>query len=113
LLQDALTHKSFINEQKTTAGSHNERLEFVGDAVLSLVISEQLAALLPQSTEGVLSKHKARLVSESMLAQVARHLRLARSYHEGAKKIRCWLMHWKPSSPPCISTVDSNHPAAS
>jgi ribonuclease III len=76
LLQEALTHKSFINEQKTAAGSHNERLEFVGDAVLSLVVSEQLAALLPQSSEGALSKHKARLVSESMLADVARRLKL-------------------------------------
>jgi ribonuclease-3 len=76
LLQEALTHKSFINERKTTGGSHNERLEFVGDAVLSLVVSEQLAALLPQSSEGALSKHKARLVSESMLAHVARRLRV-------------------------------------
>jgi ribonuclease-3 len=76
LLQEALTHKSFINERKTTAGSHNERLEFVGDAVLSLVVSEQLAALLPQSSEGALSKHKARLVSESMLAHVARRLKV-------------------------------------
>ena len=76
LLQEALTHKSFINERKTTGGSHNERLEFVGDAVLSLVVSEQLAALLPQSSEGALSKHKARLVSESMLAHVARHLKV-------------------------------------
>ena len=76
LLEEALTHKSYVNEQKSSTGSDNERLEFLGDAVLSLVVSEQLAALLPHSPEGALSKHKARLVSESMLAGVARRLNL-------------------------------------
>ena len=76
LLEEALTHKSHVNEQKTAAGQHNERLEFLGDAVLSLIISEQLAALLPQSSEGALSKLKARLVSETVLAAVARRLTL-------------------------------------
>jgi ribonuclease-3 len=76
LLEEALTHKSFVNEQRTAAASDNERLEFLGDAVLSLVVSEQLATLLPQSPEGALSKHKARLVSESMLAGVAKRLKL-------------------------------------
>jgi ribonuclease-3 len=76
LLEEALTHKSYVNEQRSAAASDNERLEFLGDAVLSLVVSEQLATLLPHSSEGVLSKHKARLVSESMLAGVARRLKL-------------------------------------
>ena len=76
LLEEALTHKSHVNEQKTAAGQHNERLEFLGDAVLSLIISEQLAALLPQSSEGALSKLKARLVSETVLAAVARRLNI-------------------------------------
>ena len=76
LLEDALTHKSYVNEQRPAAGSDNERLEFLGDAVLSLVVSEQLAVLLPRSSEGALSKHKARLVSESMLADVARRLKV-------------------------------------
>jgi ribonuclease III len=76
LLEEALTHKSYVNEQRPAAGSDNERLEFLGDAVLSLVVSEQLAVLLPRSPEGALSKHKARLVSESMLADVARRLKV-------------------------------------
>jgi ribonuclease-3 len=76
LLEEALTHKSYVNEQRPTASAHNERLEFLGDAVLSLVVSEQLAILLPYSPEGVLSKHKARLVSESMLAELAKRLKL-------------------------------------
>jgi ribonuclease III len=76
LLEEALTHKSHVNEHRPASGSHNERLEFLGDAVLSLVVSEQLAVLLPQAPEGALSKHKARLVSESMLADAARRLDL-------------------------------------
>jgi len=76
LLEEALTHKSFVNEQKTAAGLHNERLEFLGDAVLSLIVSERLASLLPQSPEGALSKLKARLVSEAVLSEVARRLTL-------------------------------------
>jgi ribonuclease III len=76
LLEEALTHKSYVNEQKGAVGAHNERLEFLGDAVLSLLISEHLAAVLPHSTEGTLSKLKARLVSETVLAGVARRLKL-------------------------------------
>ena len=76
LLEEALTHKSFVNEQRPAVCTDNERLEFLGDAVLSLVVSEQLATLLPQSPEGALSKHKARLVSEPMLAGIAKRLNL-------------------------------------
>lgn len=76
LLEEALTHKSHVNESKGKQGKHNERLEFLGDAVLTLVISEHLAAACPDSTEGELSKLKARLVSEVSLAKAARRLDL-------------------------------------
>lgn len=76
LLEEALTHSSLVNEQKTASPQHNERLEFLGDAVLSLVMSEYLASAFPQSSEGTLSKLKAQLVSEASLAQVARRLGL-------------------------------------
>jgi ribonuclease-3 len=76
LLEEALTHSSHVNEQKSASVQHNERLEFLGDAVLSLVMSEYLASALPQSSEGALSKLKAQLVSESTLALVARRLEL-------------------------------------
>jgi ribonuclease III len=76
LLEEALTHSSLVNEQKSMSLQHNERLEFLGDAVLSLVMSDYLASTLPQSSEGALSKLKAQLVSESSLAQVARRLGL-------------------------------------
>jgi len=78
LLRAALTHKSYLNElrasEKDGAAQDNERLEFLGDAVLDLAISERLIALYPLSTEGDLSKMKARLVSEVTLARVARRL---------------------------------------
>ncbi|HJT20863.1 MAG TPA: ribonuclease III [Nitrospira sp.] len=76
LLEEALTHSSYVNERKPAEGSHNERLEFLGDAVLSLVMSEYLASRLPLYSEGALSKLKAKLVSESSLARVARRLKL-------------------------------------
>lgn len=76
LLEEALTHSSLVNEQKSAAPQHNERLEFLGDAVLSLVMSEYLASALPRSSEGTLSKLKAQVVSEASLAQAARRLGL-------------------------------------
>jgi ribonuclease III len=76
LLDQALTHKSHVNEAKYKHLKHNERLEFLGDAVLTLIISEHLAAIFPESTEGDLSKLKARLVSEVSLAAAARRLDL-------------------------------------
>jgi ribonuclease-3 len=76
LLAEALTHKSYINERKDAGGKDNERLEFLGDAVLSLIISEHAADVLPSSSEGDLSKLKARLVSEASLAPAARRLGL-------------------------------------
>jgi ribonuclease III len=76
LLDQALTHKSHVNEAKHKHLKHNERLEFLGDAVLTLVISEHLAMLFPESTEGDLSKLKARLVSEVSLATASRRLDL-------------------------------------
>lgn len=76
LLDEALTHKSYVNERKGASHSHNERLEFLGDAVLSLIVSDYLATRYPQLSEGALSKLKAKLVSESSLAAAARRLDL-------------------------------------
>jgi ribonuclease-3 len=76
LLDEALTHKSSVNERKSVGRSHNERLEFLGDAVLSLIISDHLAARYPQLSEGALSKLKAKLVSEASLAAAARRIGL-------------------------------------
>lgn len=76
LLEQALTHKSHLNEVKDRKRKDNERLEFLGDAVLSLIISEHLATAFPDAPEGELSKLKAHLVSEIALAQAAKRLDL-------------------------------------
>lgn len=74
LLQQALTHKSYSNENKLSY--HNERLEFLGDAVLNLVVSEHLMKTCPDISEGDLSRLRAAVVSEPALASVARKLGL-------------------------------------
>jgi ribonuclease-3 len=76
LLDEALTHKSYVNERKSSRRRHNERLEFLGDAVLSLIVSDYLATQYPELSEGALSKLKAKLVSEPSLAAAARRLDL-------------------------------------
>lgn len=76
LLLEALTHKSYVNERRTERRTHNERLEFLGDAVLSLIVSEYLARRYPEFSEGALSKLKATLVSEASLTAAARRLNL-------------------------------------
>jgi len=74
LLERALTHKSYANENRLYV--HNERLEFLGDAVLSMVISEYLMNACPTSSEGDLSRLRAAVVSEPALASIARDIGL-------------------------------------
>ncbi len=75
LLLEALTHKSYcINEKKKL--SHNERLEYLGDAILGFVLAEQLMQLFPQDNEGLLSKKRASLVNQDVLSQKALNLKL-------------------------------------
>ncbi len=76
LLLEALTHKSYLNEVRESKESDNERLEFLGDAVLDLVVSEYLLHAFPKAAEGELSKLRARLVSEKTLARVAKKIGL-------------------------------------
>jgi ribonuclease III len=78
LLREAVTHKSYFNENRDLVKQDNERLEFLGDAVLDLVASELLIKRFPEAAEGELSKTKAQLVSEPMLGQIAREIELGR-----------------------------------
>lgn len=75
-MTEALTHRSYVNERRESGRKHNERLEFLGDAVLSLIMSDYLARRYPELSEGALSKLKARLVSEAPLANAARRMDL-------------------------------------
>ncbi|MCL2355906.1 MAG: ribonuclease III [Defluviitaleaceae bacterium] len=74
LLKHAVTHSSFVHEQKLNASDSNERLEFLGDAVLELCISDFLYHRYPDMSEGDLTKKRAALVCESTLASLARKL---------------------------------------
>ena len=76
LLETALTHSSFINESPGTGIESNERLEFLGDAVLGLVVAEKLYHDFPDLSEGKMTKLRAALVSRDTLARVARAIRL-------------------------------------
>jgi ribonuclease III len=78
LLQEALTHKSFAHESTSLKElfAHNERLEFLGDAVLDLSISSLLMHRDWAASEGELSKRRAALVNEGVLADVARELEI-------------------------------------
>lgn len=76
LLDEALTHSSFSNEKTGCRGRNNERLEFLGDAVLGLAAAHHLCDLLPDVREGELSLQRVRLVSEKSLAAAARQTSL-------------------------------------
>jgi ribonuclease-3 len=74
LLQQALTHTSYANERKTDGVVHNERLEFLGDAVLDLIVSEYLFRHFRELPEGELTKARAAIVCEPTLARIAKEL---------------------------------------
>lgn len=76
LMEEALRHSSYVNEQPEENLSDNERLEFLGDAVLNLVVGHILMRKHPHVTEGELSRMRANLVNESQLAEVARRIDL-------------------------------------
>lgn len=76
LIKEALQHSSFVNEQNDPELKNNERLEFLGDSVLSLVISHLLMIRFPEMNEGDLSKMRAAIVNETQLADVAHDLSL-------------------------------------
>lgn len=71
LLQQALTHRSYLNERPSLRLGHNERLEFLGDAVLELVVTEELYGRFPDKPEGELTSFRAALVNSKMLSDVS------------------------------------------
>lgn len=70
LFQEAMTHRSYLNEHKRYPYPHNERLEFLGDAVLELVVTEHLYAAFPDKPEGELTALRAALVNSDMLSSI-------------------------------------------
>ncbi len=83
LLREALTHKSFSNEQLKRPVPHNERLEFLGDAVLDMVVSHRVFLAYPAFAEGELTRVRAEVVSEDGLAKIGESLALGGYLHLG------------------------------
>jgi ribonuclease-3 len=73
-LIQAFTHRSYLNENPDFYLSHNERLEFLGDAVLELVVTEYLYQKYPEKSEGELTNWRAALVNAKMLSNLAQEL---------------------------------------
>jgi ribonuclease III len=97
LLITAFTHRSYVNEHRKTAKEHNERLEFLGDAVLELVVTEYLYSHFPDP-EGVLTNWRSALVrTESISAAASRYefeplLRLSRGEKRGTERARAQIL---------------------
>jgi len=93
LLVTAFTHRSYLNEHKKTAKEHNERLEFLGDAVLELVVTEYLF-LNYSDPEGTLTNWRSSLVKTESIGEVAKQsgfaelLRLSRGERRGSERAR-------------------------
>ncbi len=97
MLVTAFTHRSYLNEHKKTAAEHNERLEFLGDAVLELVVTEYLYLNFSEP-EGILTNWRSSLVrTESISAAAARSgfeslLRLSRGERRGTERARAQIL---------------------
>lgn len=78
LLNEALTHSSYANEHKTQHIKYNERLEFLGDSVLSIVVSDYIYKNCPELPEGELTKLRASLVCEKSLYEFAKKIDLGK-----------------------------------
>jgi ribonuclease-3 len=76
LLAQALVHSSWLHEHRDAARGHNERLEFLGDVVINLAISDALFAAYPTDDEGLLSTRRASIVSTTGLARLANRIDL-------------------------------------
>jgi ribonuclease-3 len=86
LLIQALTHRSYLHE-KMEEGEDNERLEFLGDSVIELVVSHLLITRFPYLSEGGLSKTRAEFVKEGTLAALAREVRLGEALRLGRGEV--------------------------
>lgn len=76
LLKQAMVHRSYLNEHSDFPFDHNERLEFLGDAVLELIVTEYLFKKFPTEPEGELTNWRASLVNAKMLSSIASELNI-------------------------------------
>lgn len=98
LLETAFTHTSYANEHRLLKISHNERLEFLGDAVLQLIISRYLFQKFPNKAEGELSKRRAMIVREESLADFSKtlgfdkHIKLGKGEEKSGGRERATIL---------------------
>lgn len=98
LLASAVTHRSYLNENREVEHDHNERLEFLGDAVLELVVTDFLFRSYPEKAEGELTAIRAALVNTNMLSVTAEHLgindfmRLSRGEAKDTGRARSYIL---------------------
>ncbi|EHI70300.1 ribonuclease III [Streptococcus ictaluri] len=98
LLETAFTHTSYANEHRLLNISHNERLEFLGDAVLQLIISEYLFDKYPKKNEGDMSKLRSMIVREESLAGFSRfcsfdtHIKLGKGEEKSGGRNRDMIL---------------------
>jgi len=83
ILEEALRHSSYVNENPDTVSASNERLEFLGDAVLGLIVAHELFKAHPGEDEGTLTELRTHLVRRDTLARAAERLHLGQALHLG------------------------------
>jgi ribonuclease-3 len=98
LLREAFTHRSYLNEHRGIAWRHNERLEFLGDAVLELVITDYLFKRYPDEPEGMLTAYRSALVNTNSISEAATewgmndHLLLSRGEAKDTGRARQYIL---------------------
>ena len=118
LLQNALTHSSYANERWHNSLKSNERLEFLGDSILGMVVAEYLYKTFPDRPEGELTRMRADMVCEQTLAAVAaridlgRHLMLGNGEEQGGGRTRNSILADAVESVIAASFLDGGMEAA-
>lgn len=118
LLQKALTHSSYANERWHDSLASNERLEFLGDSILGMVVAEHLYRNFPNRPEGELTRMRADMVCEKTLAEVAdrvelgRHLMLGHGEEQGGGRTRPSILADAVESVIAASYLDGGMEAA-
>ena len=118
LLQNALTHSSYANERWHNSLKSNERLEFLGDSILGMVVAEYLYKTFPDRPEGELTRMRADMVCEQTLASVAaridlgRHLMLGNGEEQGGGRTRNSILADAVESVIAASFLDGGMEAA-
>ena len=118
LLQNALTHSSYANERWHNSLMSNERLEFLGDSILGMVVAEYLYRTFPNRPEGELTRMRADMVCERTLAAVAarielgKHLMLGNGEEQGGGRTREYILADAVESVIAASFLDGGMNAA-